>query len=206
VCFQTAFQNGDLDFDGTGYRPDWPDGSANHPTSIAYTGPLTRGHTYPNIQFETNVAASEALCDTATGDGCTAPPQGAAFYPFWTLANQQSVCVWNFGNVIAGATTNDFGKTAEYGVPDVARFAGTLTSPVMANPARRELRRRLGTRGVHRRGHRPAGSDLGPDLGQNWDQASVKAGTRASVRAGTRPRSAPRAGSAPSGRNAPACR
>ena len=32
-------------------------------------------------------------------------------------------------------TTNDFGKTAEYGVPDVARFAGTLTSPVMANPA-----------------------------------------------------------------------
>jgi hypothetical protein len=135
VCFQTAFQNGDLDFDGTGYRPDWPDGSANHPTSIAYTGPTTRGHTYPNIQFETNVAASEALCDVATGDGCTAPPQGAAFYPFWTLTSQNSVCVWNFGNVIAGVTTSDFGKTAEYGVPDVARFGGTLTSPVMANPS-----------------------------------------------------------------------
>jgi len=43
--------------------------------------------------------------------------------------------VWNFGANIAGVTTNDFGKTAEYGTPDVARFGGTLTSPVTPNPA-----------------------------------------------------------------------
>jgi len=29
---------------------------------------------------------------------------------------------------------NDFGQAAEYGTPDVARFGGTLTSAVMANP------------------------------------------------------------------------
>jgi hypothetical protein len=41
--------------------------------------------------------------------------------------------VWNFGNVIP-RTFQTFGKDAEYGVPDVARFAGTSTSPVMTNP------------------------------------------------------------------------
>jgi hypothetical protein len=137
-CYQDAFQNGDLDFDGTGYQADWPDGTRNHPTSIAYTSPLSRGHPYPQMQFETNAPASEALCDVVTGDGCTAPPAGAAFYPFWSLTNQLSssgACVWNFGNDIANVTTNDFGGDAQYGTPDVARFGGTLTSPVMANPA-----------------------------------------------------------------------
>jgi hypothetical protein len=136
-CNQETFQNGDLDFDGTGYHADWPNGSRNFPTSISYTGPLSRGQAYPDIQFETNAAASESLCDVATGAGCTAPPQGAAFYPFWSLASQSAsgACVWNFGNDIANVTTNDFGKDAQYGTPDVARFGGTLTSPVTANPA-----------------------------------------------------------------------
>jgi len=137
-CYQDAFQNGDLDFDGTGYVPDWPNGSRNFPTSIQYAGPFTRGHPYPDIQFETDIAASEALCDTATGAGCTAPPISAQFYPFWSLTNKQSrsgACVWNFGNVNPGVTTNDFGMDAEYGTPDVARFGGTLTSAVMPNAA-----------------------------------------------------------------------
>jgi hypothetical protein len=38
-CQAGIFQNGDLDFDGTPYVADWPDGSKNHPTSISYTGP-----------------------------------------------------------------------------------------------------------------------------------------------------------------------
>ena len=38
-------------------------------------------------------------------------------------------------NDIANVTTNDFGKDAQCGAPDVARYAGTLTSPVMANPS-----------------------------------------------------------------------
>ena len=42
-------------------------------------------------------------------------------------------CAWTFGNVLP-KTLQTFGKDAQYGVPDVARFAGTSTSPVQANP------------------------------------------------------------------------
>jgi hypothetical protein len=38
-----------------------------------------------------------------------------------------------FGNTIPG-TTMTFGKDAQYGTPDVARYAGTIISPVMTNP------------------------------------------------------------------------
>ena len=34
-CQDNFFQNGDLDFDGSSYIRDWPDGSPNHPTSFA---------------------------------------------------------------------------------------------------------------------------------------------------------------------------
>jgi hypothetical protein len=147
ACEQDFTQNGDLDFDGNSYRPFWPDGSPNRPTPFFYTGPLDRsGHPYPSIQFETNVGGSEFDCNTATGAGCTALPHGAAFYPFWTIGHTNGVagipgftpfgqvCAWSFGNRIAGVTTQDFGGTREYGVPNVARFAGTLTSPVLPNP------------------------------------------------------------------------
>jgi hypothetical protein len=151
-CFQNRYQNGDLDFDGTGYVPDWPDGSSNHPTSISYIGPFTRGgRTYPTIQFESNAGGSSNLCDVATGAGCTQPPIGAKFYPFWTLGSAsgrqslpgpRGVCVWNFGNVLP-TTTQSFGRDAEYGTPDVARFAGTSTSAQLPNP---ELSTRCGRR------------------------------------------------------------
>jgi hypothetical protein len=138
-CLDTAFQNGDLDFDGTSYMADWPDGSRDHPTAFEYLGPFTpHGRVYPTIQFETNVAGSESLCNTDTGAGCTALPVGAAFYPFWTLGKGQGntgqVCVWNFGNVIQHRTVASFGGTAEYGTPDIARYGGTLTSVQLPNP------------------------------------------------------------------------
>lgn len=85
-CQTNLFQNGDLDFDGTSYQPDWPNGAPNHPTSFEYLGPFTaQGQTYPQVQLETDVAASEAFCNVSTGLGCSVPPVGAAFYPFWTL-------------------------------------------------------------------------------------------------------------------------
>jgi len=141
-CFQNRFQNGDLDFDGLSYLGfAWPDGTRSHPTAFEYAGPFqANGKPYPKIQFETNVGASEILCDTGTGAGCTAPPQGSKFYPFWSLSQKhavfgslQSLCVWNFGNVLP-TTFKDFGKDAQYGTPNVARFAGTSTSAVQANP------------------------------------------------------------------------
>ncbi|HEX6796731.1 MAG TPA: hypothetical protein VF116_03335 [Ktedonobacterales bacterium] len=140
-CEDNFFQNGDLDFDGSSYIADWPDGSPNHPSPFRYLGPFdAHGQPYPSIQFETDLAGSESFCNTATGAGCTAPPVGAAFYPFWTLGKHQpfgfgpKVCLWAFGNTIPGETTQSFGGDAQYGTPDVARYGGTLTSPVMANP------------------------------------------------------------------------
>ena len=141
-CLAGRFQNGDLDFDGTDYVPNtWPDGTKNHPTAFQYAGPFqASGKPYPQIQFETDVAASEILCNTTTGVGCTALPIGAQFYPFWSLSPQFSAlgshrtsCVWNFGNVLP-RTIKTFGKDAQYGTPNVARFAGTVISPVQSNP------------------------------------------------------------------------
>jgi hypothetical protein len=134
-CQDNYFQNGDLDFDGSSYIHDWPDGSATHPTSFAYIGPFTHGRSYPQIQFETDIAGSEADCNVATGAGCTAPPLGAKFYAFWSLSRSHQLgCSWNFGDVIRGRTITDFGGDAQYGTPNVARYGGTLTSPVLANP------------------------------------------------------------------------
>ena len=141
-CYAGRYQNGDLDFDGVDYVPNtWPNGTKNHPTAFQYAGPFqASGKPYPQIQFETDVAASEILCNTATGVGCTALPIGAQFYPFWSLSPQFSAlgshrtsCVWNFGNVLP-RTIKTFGKDAQYGTPNVARFAGTVISPVQSNP------------------------------------------------------------------------
>ncbi|HXQ59652.1 MAG TPA: hypothetical protein VN799_06125 [Acidimicrobiales bacterium] len=144
-CLTGAFQNGDLDFDGTPYQPNsWPNGSANHPTSLRYIGPFdAAGNPYPEVQFETDAPGSEFICNTITGNNCDAPPRGAKFYPFWTMNNSQTLsgittptgtCVWNFGNVIRGVTTQTFGKDAQYGKPDVSRYGGTTIGPVMPNP------------------------------------------------------------------------
>jgi len=138
-CYQNRFQNGDLDYDGQSYLPDWPNGSPNFPTTVQYAGPFTaRGQNYPQVQFETDAGGSEALCNTATGANCTAPPISAKFYPFWSLGpgslgSAGTSCLWNFGNTEPN-TIAAFGKDAQYGVPDVARYGGTLASPVLANP------------------------------------------------------------------------
>jgi hypothetical protein len=141
-CNTGRYQNGDVDFDGLDYVPNaWPDGTRNHPTSFQYVGPFQRnGKPYSQIQFETDVAASEALCNVATGAGCTALPAGAKFYPFWSFSPTFSAlgsfatrCVWNFGNVLP-TTIRTFGKDAQYGAPNVARFAGTIISAVEPNP------------------------------------------------------------------------
>jgi len=145
-CLDNFFQNGDLDFDGTPYQTNtWPNGQATQPTSFRYIGPFdASGNPYPKIQFETDAPASEFLCNTSTGKNCDVKPLGSKFYPFWSLNDTQhlgrvaipsAACVWNFGNVLPGVTKHAFGKDAQYGVSDVARFGGTNTSPVIANPA-----------------------------------------------------------------------
>jgi hypothetical protein len=140
-CYNNRFQNGDLDFDGQSYQPDWPNGSPNFPATFQYTGPYTAsGQAYPQVQFESDVGASSNLCNVATGAGCTVAPISAAFYPFWSLSNHFSApaskvhgCAWNFGND-QPTTIADFGKDGQYGTPDVARFGGTIISAPAPNP------------------------------------------------------------------------
>jgi hypothetical protein len=147
-CLQNRFQNGDLDFDGLSYRPTtWPNGSPNVPQSFRYAGPFDQsGSSYPQIQFETDAPGSEFLCNLHTQLTRVVPPLGAKFYPFWTLTNKKGqgvghglfpagACTWNFGNVIAGVTTRNFGRDAQYGQANFARYGGTATSTVRANPA-----------------------------------------------------------------------
>ena len=140
-CYANRYQNGDLDFDGQPYQADWPNGSPNYPTSFQYAGPFTaHGRTYPQVQFESDVGGSSNLCTPSTGAGCTVPPISAKFYPFWSLSplfgafrSYATPCVWNFGND-QPRTANDFGKDAQYGTPDVARYGGTIISAVQPNP------------------------------------------------------------------------
>jgi len=144
TCLNNLFQNGNLDFQGLNYQNVWPNGSRNHPTSFRYIGPFDpAGNLYPQIQFETDAPASEFLCNTTTGNNCDVKPLGSKFYPFWSLNNTQHLgglstptgaCVWNFGSKI-GVTKRTFGRDAQYGTPDIARFGGTNTSTVIPNPA-----------------------------------------------------------------------
>lgn len=138
-CFADQFQNGDLDFEGTPYQESsWPNGTANHPTPIAISGPYTANfQTYPYVQFETDVGGSSNLCNVGTGADCLVPPIHADFYPFYTLSESGSGggrCDWNFGTVIPGRTTSALGGDSQYGSPDVARYGGTIISGVQINP------------------------------------------------------------------------
>jgi hypothetical protein len=146
-CGNNRFQNGNLDYSGISYRAtSWPNGSPNVPTSVRFAGPFTAsGAPYPQIQFETDAPGSEFLCNLATQFNCVVPPLGAKFYPWWTLTNKASqrigtglfppgACTWNFGNRIPHVTTRNFGGDAEYGAADFARFGGTATSKIIANP------------------------------------------------------------------------
>ncbi|MBA2288257.1 MAG: hypothetical protein H0W02_22510 [Ktedonobacteraceae bacterium] len=146
-CLNFA-QGGDVDFDGTSYLPDWPDGTPKTPTSLQITSVLGNGigpvssssshdqdykHPYPAMIFETDVLASESTC-TSTGAGCTVPPPGAAFYPFFAQSGHGKSCALTFGNDIRGKTINDFGRDLQYGVPNLPWFFGTASSGIQPNP------------------------------------------------------------------------
>jgi hypothetical protein len=116
-CAQDFTQNGDLDFDGTPYWPDWPDSTTpdNFPSPFLEHAPTTvGGANYPQLQFQTDAALSESTC---TGpSGCAVPPPNAPgkFYPYWT---SPSACTWEFGNMTNG---NTFGQAGEYGTNQFA--------------------------------------------------------------------------------------
>jgi hypothetical protein len=130
-CLALA-QGGDIDFDGPSYKEDWPNGSPSAAQPIMVGAPLAGGTgRYSQMQFETDVAASEFTCRDS-GVGCTALPPGAAFYPFYSTTSDG--CTWMFGNDVAGLTTSDYGKVGQYGQPNLPWFFGDLSGGIRDNP------------------------------------------------------------------------
>jgi len=122
-CEDNFYQNGDLDFDGTSYWPDWPTGpspTATLPGSFVQQLPTTNGAQYSQFFLQTDTALSESTCD-AGGQGCAipAPVSPGKFYPYWSRVSSgnggSSGCMIEFGNVSSGAGVNDFGGDAQYG-------------------------------------------------------------------------------------------
>jgi hypothetical protein len=143
-CEDNYYQNGDLDFDGTPYYPEWPTGpnpTSKFPGSFVQSLPTTGGAQYSKFFMQTDIALSESTC-TATGAGCSVPPAGpGGFYPYWTrvttTSRGQASCTLEFGNVSRGAGVNDFGGDAEYGV-DLQSSLGypEYEGPVFTNACR----------------------------------------------------------------------
>ena len=83
---------GDLDYDGSSYRADWPNSTSPgpFPTPFLQQQPTTVGGAgYPQIQFVTDASATElnTSCDLTSGSGCVLPPKGPGhFYPYFTQA------------------------------------------------------------------------------------------------------------------------
>jgi hypothetical protein len=143
----------DLDFDGTSYRPDWPDGTRANAKSLRIRssrgqgiGPLSASkdakgndvyiNPFPVLQFLTDAPASDFNCLDPTT--CVVPPAGAAFYPVYALRtgdpdDQPASCALVFGN-LSGPRNNNFGGTAQYGSPDLFRDFQVLVSPIQLNP------------------------------------------------------------------------
>jgi hypothetical protein len=127
---------GDLDYDGSSYRADWPTSSEPgrlFPGAFVQAQPTSQGRDYPQIQFETDLADTEYGCDLLTGAGCTVPPPGPGhFYPYWTLVRDRQLgCAWQFGN--AAATGQSFGGDAQYGEVSF-NPPGAFTSAIQRNP------------------------------------------------------------------------
>jgi hypothetical protein len=122
----------DSDWDGQAYQLDWPGTNPNpvvdralHPSPVLFTSPQTRGRNYSTVAFETDLPAIERqgaqanppFCDVSTGANCVNPPNGAAFYPFFSTTFRQGECTWQEGGKFIPGTVNDFGgsSTAEFG-------------------------------------------------------------------------------------------
>jgi hypothetical protein len=112
----------DNDHDGMSYKADWPDGTANHPSSLIIGNVLDDGMGPMSFSGGSYQAAFDKIFFQPAG-------VAGAFYPFFSQAGTGHACVFNFGNDIPGTTTNDFGQTAQYGT--------TINNPCTGAPIAR---------------------------------------------------------------------
>ena len=121
----------DSDRDGVCYTASWPDGTASHPASFIIGSP-DDGGVGPMTSSTSNLTTFDEGYSQITFQ--TTESTATPFYPFFSQAGTGSACRFNFGNDIPGTTVLDFGKTAEYGTPEVTRFAGNVISQIFPNP------------------------------------------------------------------------
>ena len=83
--------------------------------------------------------AFEPTCDTVTGAGCTNPPPGAEFYPFYSTrldvvhghGRPRHVCNWQEGGDFIPGTLNDYGgSSAEFGSLLLTTYPGAGFTPI----------------------------------------------------------------------------
>ena len=125
-CLADLYQNGDLDFDGSPYWPEWPTAAtatATLPASFAQSLPTSNGQQYSQFFFQTDVAQSESSCVPGSPQGCAVPPTNAPghFYPYWAEVTANATCMIEFGNV-AGAGVSNFGRDAQFGSDQVGKL------------------------------------------------------------------------------------
>jgi hypothetical protein len=149
-CYNGPYIRGclgsDVDFDGNSYLPDWPDGDANHPGPWAFTSPQSRdaqgnwSSQISDVRFETDIPAIDFACNIITGAGCSVPPNGAAFYPWFHLITANGGCAWALSNDIPGQLNGFGGVPAAWGPLEQTDFGGGFiaffnnASEVIDNP------------------------------------------------------------------------
>jgi hypothetical protein len=136
----------DNDFDGVSYQKTWPGSltdpaqdAAFNPQSILFSSPTFNGGVnYSRIGFEADLPRIEAadfggICNRTTGAGCSNPPPGSNFYPFFsTRANGTVGCFWQLGGANIPGTTNTFGgnSSAEFGPLLFLDYPGPGFTPI----------------------------------------------------------------------------
>jgi hypothetical protein len=136
----------DNDFDGVSYQKTWPGSltdpaqdAALNPRSILFSSPTFNGGlNYSRVGFEADLPRIEAadfggICNRATGAGCSNPPPGSNFYPFFSSRNDGSVgCFWQLGGANIPGTTNTFGgnSSAEFGPLLFLDYPGPGFTPI----------------------------------------------------------------------------
>jgi hypothetical protein len=136
----------DNDFDGVSYQKTWPGSltdpakdAALNPRSILFSSPTFNGGlNYSRVGFEADLPRIEAadfggICNRSTGAGCSNPPPGSNFYPFFSSRSDGSVgCFWQLGGANIPGTTNTFGgnSSAEFGPLLFLDYPGPGFTPI----------------------------------------------------------------------------
>jgi hypothetical protein len=142
----------DLDFDGFSYKPDWPNGTASYPTPLLVSSPESQRPSgafsapFKKSQFETDMLVIQFLapgstCNPFAGTGCSLPPPGADFYPWFHLAAPGGTCAWTLSNDgIPNQIENFGGESVAWGPPELTDYGGgfvayeNFASGAKANP------------------------------------------------------------------------